>query len=179
MRRERTDALRLPPEAHERETAVVERDEDVPCAHLGDRVECHEEVVVVLELLADELLGLPLVRRDEERGGLDAEAQWLAGPSALAILQLRSGKLGPLPTPEMAEAYEYSPAEAAVVAEATESHLVGDPDTVVRGLGELQQRTNADEIMLSTRAHSYDARARSLELVAERWPTEAAAVTTP
>ncbi|HEY3725173.1 MAG TPA: LLM class flavin-dependent oxidoreductase [Acidimicrobiia bacterium] len=94
------------------------------------------------------------------------EARWLAGPSALAILQLRSGKLGPLPTPEDAEAYQYSPAERAVVDEATETHLVGPPDTVHDGLVELQARTGADEIMLSTRAHSYDVRARSLALIA-------------
>ncbi|MGO9151238.1 MAG: hypothetical protein ACLP1E_04875 [Acidimicrobiales bacterium] len=31
------------------------------------------------------------------------------------------------------------------------------------------KRTGADEIMLSTRTHSYEARARSLELVAELW----------
>ena len=37
-----------------------------------------QEVVVVLELLSDELLGLPLVRRDEERPRLDAESQRLA-----------------------------------------------------------------------------------------------------
>ena len=42
--------------------------------HLRDRVERHEEVVVVLELLPDELLGLALVRRDEERPRLDARA---------------------------------------------------------------------------------------------------------
>ena len=94
------------------------------------------------------------------------EARWLAGPSALAILQLRSGKLGPLPTPEDAEAYQYSPAERAVVDQATETHLVGPPGTVHDGLVELQARTSADEIMLSTRAHSYDVRARSLALIA-------------
>jgi luciferase family oxidoreductase group 1 len=102
------------------------------------------------------------------------EAQWLAGPSALAILQLRSGKLGLLPTPEDAEAYEFSPAEAAVVAETTATHLVGTPDTVYDGLVELQRRTGADEIMLSTRAHSYEARAQSLALIAERWAAEPA-----
>jgi len=37
------------------------------------------------------------------------------------------------------------------------------------GLVELQRRTGAEEIMLSTRTHSYEARARSLELVAEAW----------
>jgi hypothetical protein len=36
-------------------------------------------------------------------------------------------------------------------------------------LVELQRRTGAEEIMLSTRTHSYEARARSLELVAEAW----------
>ena len=78
MRCERADPPRLPAEAQEREAPVLERDEDVARAHLGDRVERHEEVVVVLELLPDELLGLALVRRDEERAGLDAEAQRLA-----------------------------------------------------------------------------------------------------
>jgi hypothetical protein len=34
---------------------------------------------------------------------------------------------------------------------------------------QLQRRTGADEIMLSTRAHSYEARVRSLTLVATRW----------
>ena len=102
------------------------------------------------------------------------EARWLAGPSALAILQLRSGKLGPLPTPEQAEAYEYTPAEAALVAEQTASHLVGDPGTVGAGLLELARRTDADEIMLSTRADSVDARARSLALIAQQWASEIA-----
>ncbi len=97
----------------------------------------------------------------------EEEARWLAGPSELAILQLRSGKLGPLPTPEDAEAYEYSAAERAVVDEATATHLVGTPGTVHDGLVELQARTGADEIMLSTRAHSYDVRVRSLALIAE------------
>jgi luciferase family oxidoreductase group 1 len=104
----------------------------------------------------------------------EEEARWLAGPSALAILQLRSGKLAPLPTPEQAEAYEYSPAEAALVAESTASHLIGDPETVGAGLLELQRRTDADEIMLSTRAHSVDARARSLALIAGEWASEPA-----
>ena len=55
-----------------------ERDQDVPRAHLRDRVERHEEVVVVLELLPDELLGLALVRRDEEGCRFDADSHRLA-----------------------------------------------------------------------------------------------------
>ena len=78
VRCERAQPPGLPADTEQREAAVLERDEDVARAHLGDRVERHQEVVVVLELLADELLGLALVRRDEERPGLDAESQRLA-----------------------------------------------------------------------------------------------------
>ena len=55
------------------------------------------------------------------------------------------------------------------MAQATAEHIVGDPDTVHRGLVALVERTGADELMLSTRAHSFETRARSLSLVAERW----------
>jgi luciferase family oxidoreductase group 1 len=100
----------------------------------------------------------------------DEEAKWLAGPSALTILQLRTGRLGPVATPEEAAAYRYSPQERALIDSTTSTHLIGDPDVVHRGLVDLQVRTQADEIMVSTRAHSFEARAQSLALVAERWP---------
>ena len=105
----------------------------------------------------------------------DEEARWLAGPSALTILQLRTGRLGPMATPEEAAAYRFSPQEQALVDASTATHLIGDPDTVHRGLLDLQERTSADEIMLSTRAHSLEARVNSLTLVAGRWAMEPAA----
>ncbi len=97
------------------------------------------------------------------------EAEWLAGPSALTILQLRTGRLGPIATPEEAAAYRYSPQERALIDGVTSTHLIGEPELVHQGLVDLQHRTEADEIMLSTRAHSYESRARSLTLVAEQW----------
>jgi luciferase family oxidoreductase group 1 len=99
----------------------------------------------------------------------DEEARWLAGSSALSTLQLRTGRLGLLPSPEEAEAYQFTPGERVLVDEAMANHLIGSPETVHQGLVELVQRTDADEIMLSTRAHSYEARVRSLSLVSERW----------
>jgi alkanesulfonate monooxygenase SsuD/methylene tetrahydromethanopterin reductase-like flavin-dependent oxidoreductase (luciferase family) len=57
----------------------------------------------------------------------------------------------------------------AIVEEATATHLIGEPEAVRDGLLQLHQRTNADEIMLSTRAHSYETRLRSLSLVAQAW----------
>ena len=96
----------------------------------------------------------------------DSEARWLSGSTALSILQLRTGRLGPLPSPEEAADYPFTPAEKAVVDEAMSTHLIGDPDTVTEGLRQLQDRTGADEIMLSTRSHSYEGRVRSLSLIA-------------
>ena len=99
----------------------------------------------------------------------ESEARWLSGSTALSILQLRTGRLGPLPSPEEAAAYQFTPAEKAVVDEAMSTHLIGDPDMVTDGLRQLQDRTGADEIMLSTRSHSYEGRVRSLSLIAQSW----------
>jgi luciferase family oxidoreductase group 1 len=100
----------------------------------------------------------------------EQEATWLAGPSRLTTLQLRTGRPGPVATPEEAAAYRYTDQERALIESATSSHLVGDPDQVHQGLVELTERTAADEIMVSTRVHSFEARLQTLQLVAERWP---------
>lgn len=96
----------------------------------------------------------------------EAEARWLSGSTALSILQLRSGRLGLLPSPREAEAYPFTAAERSIAEEAMSSHLIGDPEMVLTGLAALQTRTGADEFMLSTRTHSYEDRVRSLTLVA-------------
>ncbi|MGD0085407.1 MAG: LLM class flavin-dependent oxidoreductase [Acidimicrobiales bacterium] len=102
------------------------------------------------------------------------EARWLAQSSALSILQLRTGRFGLFPSPEEGASYPFSAPERALVEEAMATHVIGAPETVRKGLVDLQQRTGADEIMLSTRAHSYESRARSLDLVAEAWDMESA-----
>ena len=99
----------------------------------------------------------------------EQEALWLSGSTALSILQLRSGRLGPLPSPEEAAQYPFTAAEKSIVEEAMSTHLIGDPDQVAEGLRQLQVRTGSDEIMLSTRSHSYEARVRSHSLIADKW----------
>ena len=99
----------------------------------------------------------------------ESEAVWLSGSTALSILQLRSGRLGPLPSPEQAAEYAFTPVEKSTIEEAMSTHLIGDPDMVIEGLRQLQSRTGADEIMLSTRSHTYEARVRSLSLIAQHW----------
>jgi luciferase family oxidoreductase group 1 len=97
------------------------------------------------------------------------EAKWLAGSSALSIVQMRTGHPGELPSPEEAAAYEFTPIEEQIATEAMSSHLIGDPATVAEGLSHLQTRTATDEIMISTRVHSLEARIKSLTLVAKAW----------
>ncbi len=99
----------------------------------------------------------------------DDEARYLSGPSALAMLRLRTGRPSTVVSPEEAAAYPYTAEERRIVEDATAEHVVGDPDTVERGLAALVQRTGADELILSTRAHDLATRARSLTLVADRW----------
>ncbi|MGA2295426.1 MAG: LLM class flavin-dependent oxidoreductase [Acidimicrobiales bacterium] len=97
------------------------------------------------------------------------EAAWLSGSTKLSILQRRSGQMGLLPSPQEAEDYGFNPQEMAVIDAAMASHVIGDPSVVAQGLEDLAQRTHADELMLSTRTHSYDARERSFALVADAW----------
>jgi len=99
----------------------------------------------------------------------DAEALWLSGSTALSILQLRSGRSGPLPSPQEAADYRFTAVERSIVEDAMSTHLIGEPEKVTEGLRQLQHRTGADEIMLSTRSHSFEARMQSLSLIARSW----------
>ena len=96
----------------------------------------------------------------------DERAAWMALPSALSFLRLRSGRPGLLPTPEEAAAYPYSPDELAFVRNRLQHQVIGGPMTVRRGLTELLERTSADELMLTTVVHAHADRLRSYELVA-------------
>ena len=99
----------------------------------------------------------------------DEEARWLAGPSALSTLQLRTGRLGPVPSPEEAAAYRYSDQERSIIESTLSTHLIGEPDSVHAGLLALQAAHRC------RRAHALDpgplleARVQSLTLVADRW----------
>ncbi len=99
----------------------------------------------------------------------EEEARWVAGPALLSALQLRTNRFGPLPSPEAAAAYRYTPEERAVVEEVAATYVVGDPAAVRAGLDDLAARTGADELMVTTRVHGYADRLRSFELVAGAW----------
>ncbi len=98
----------------------------------------------------------------------DAEqARWRHGSSRLSVLRLRTGQPSTLPSPEEAAAYPYTEAERAVVAEATVSHVVGDPASVVESLRQLAGQAGVDEIMVTTSTYAHADRLESYRLVAE------------
>ncbi|MCO6006351.1 LLM class flavin-dependent oxidoreductase [Actinoallomurus purpureus] len=102
----------------------------------------------------------------------DEEAERLAAPMGLSMLRLRAGKPGLLPTPDEALAYPYTPQEREAIGMITESHVVGGPETVRKGLLELLDRTRPDELMISTNVGDPAARLRSYELVKEALNTD-------
>jgi luciferase family oxidoreductase group 1 len=97
----------------------------------------------------------------------DERARWLAGSGALSFLKLRSGRPGPLPSPEEAEAYPYTDLERAYILDRQATQIIGAPATVRRGLTELLKATAADELMLTTMVFDPADRLRSFELVAD------------
>ena len=99
----------------------------------------------------------------------EEEARWQSGSSAMSILQLRSGRLGPLASPEEAASYDFTAAERDQVEGVMATHAIGTPDQVTNDLAALAERTDADELIISTRVHSLDVRLRSLELVLGAW----------
>jgi luciferase family oxidoreductase group 1 len=98
----------------------------------------------------------------------DQRARFLALPSALSFLRVRTGRPGLLPTPEEAAAYPYSPAEQAFIDHRQARQIVGSPETVLRGMTDLLAQTQANELMLTTVVHDHSDRLRSYELVALR-----------
>jgi luciferase family oxidoreductase group 1 len=94
-------------------------------------------------------------------------ARWLAKPGDLAFLRLRSGRPGPFPTPEEAADFHPTPAEKEAIRQWSASRIVGDPAGVRAELATLVERTGADELLVTTTAHSPDDRRRSYQLLAE------------
>ncbi|MGE3620194.1 MAG: LLM class flavin-dependent oxidoreductase [Acidimicrobiia bacterium] len=110
------------------------------------------------------MLGVPVICADTS-----SHARYIAGPSALSIVRLRTGRPSRLPTPEEAAEHVYSPHEKAIVAGWQAPLICGDPAEVRAGLEELVTRTGADELMVASMIHGREDRLRSYELVAKAW----------
>jgi len=100
----------------------------------------------------------------------DEAARELAAGYPAWVRSIRSG-VGAIPFPSPAEAAEFSwtEAERQLVADRVETQFVGSPSTVAARLHELQEATDADELVVTTITHQHDDRVRSLQLLAKEW----------
>jgi luciferase family oxidoreductase group 1 len=110
------------------------------------------------------LIGVSAIATDEAE---EARRQVMAG--ALNMIRLRTGRPGLVPTPEEAEAHPFSPMEREFIESWNANIVHGTADEVRSGLDDLQKRTGADELMLTSHAHSGDIRVRSYELIADAY----------
>jgi luciferase family oxidoreductase group 1 len=112
------------------------------------------------------LIGVSALAADEER---EARRQVMTG--ALAMLRLRTGRPGLVPTPEEAEEYErgMGGTERDFVRGWLANVVHGTPERVRDGLDALAGRTGADELMITSQSHGADARLRSYGLIADAY----------
>jgi luciferase family oxidoreductase group 1 len=107
------------------------------------------------------ILGVAVVCADTE-----ARAEQLATSMDLAWVRIHRGEFGPLPSPEEAAEYPFTPAERALAARFRELAFVGTPATVRARIRAAVAATGADEVMITSSIHDPDERIRSYELIA-------------
>ena len=105
----------------------------------------------------------------------DEQADRLAATMDLVWVRLQRGTFGPLPSPEEALAYDYSPQERAVVQRYRALQVVGDPATVRARIEAMVDESGADEVMIVSNLHGHPERLRSYELIADAFGLQAPA----
>ncbi|QSB13844.1 LLM class flavin-dependent oxidoreductase [Natronosporangium hydrolyticum] len=98
-----------------------------------------------------------------------AEADYLAGPSRIMALSLRTGKLGPIVSPETAAAVELTDLDRELLAQLPATQYAGTAEEVVAALDALVERTGVDELMLAGAAYDVATRQETLARIAKVW----------
>lgn len=96
----------------------------------------------------------------------DEQAEWLRKSRDLWLLRLRKGELGPIPTPEEADAYAYTEHDRWMLEANRGRSIAGSPETVKNEIEALAARYSVDEVIVVTICHDFQARLRSYELLA-------------
>ncbi|GIE79040.1 FMN-linked alkanal monooxygenase [Actinoplanes philippinensis] len=97
------------------------------------------------------------------------EAYRLAGPSRVMALSLRTGRLGPIVSPETAAQQQLSDTDRLALESLPGTQFTGTAEDVVAALEELADRTDADELMLAGAVHDPATRIDSLARIAKAW----------
>ena len=96
----------------------------------------------------------------------EQEADFLAGPARVMALSLRTGRLGPIVTPEEAASRRFSDVELDMLDRLPAVKFLGTSETVVARLGELVSSTQAQELMIHETVYDVDDKVRTLEALA-------------
>jgi luciferase family oxidoreductase group 1 len=107
-------------------------------------------------------IGVFAVAADSEE-----EAEQLMKCRDLASVRQRTGRTGPVPTIEEAEAYEYTPQEEALRQYNRKRCIWGTAQQVHDGLTAVAASYDVDELVLLTICPTFEARCRSYELLAD------------
>jgi luciferase family oxidoreductase group 1 len=97
------------------------------------------------------------------------EAQYLAGPSRIMALSLRTGRLGPIVSPESAATVELSDLDRSVLDQLPATQYAGTAEEVVAGLDALAARTGADELIIGGSVYDPETRRDTLTRIAKIW----------
>jgi len=97
----------------------------------------------------------------------EEEAERLCATRNLWVMQLLRNQAGPFPSPEEALAYPYTPQDRVMLRAIAARGVTGTPDRVKAGLEKMAAAYGAEEVVVLTITHSFEARLRSYELLAE------------
>lgn len=107
----------------------------------------------------------------------DESAEELAASLRLMMLRLRNGERGPIVSPAEAMAYPYTALEKKQLETFQAMHLAGSPSTIKARLEQMIEKTEADEVMVTTIVHNHQARLHSYELLAQAFELKPAFLT--
>ena len=107
------------------------------------------------------MIGVPLVA-----AATDERAHYLASSVFQRILGILTGHRRPLQPPQQGFMESLSEEEQRGIASFLGAAVIGSPDTVREGLMQLQQATQADEIMLTCDIYEPELRLQSLDIAA-------------
>lgn len=102
----------------------------------------------------------------------EAYAQVLTG--VISMMRSQRGHKALMPTPQEARKHVFSPSEKDFVRNWMATVEYGTPDVVRQGLDRLAERTQADELLITSYVHGLQTRLRSFGLIADAYGMTAA-----
>ena len=108
------------------------------------------------------MVGVPVVAAPT-----DAEAQLLATSTQQRVLGILTGQRGKLPPPQEGFMQQLGPREQAAIHDFLDMAVIGGPGTVRQGFAQIQQSTEADELILVSDVYDPALRLRSMEIAAQ------------